>query len=293
MDLLKSIRVFQRVASLNSFSAAARELNIVNSAVSRHITELEKRFDCKLLSRTTRSMSLTAEGRHYLQRFAAISDSVDALDLEVEQRKEVISGEIRITAPVHASLLYNLQRRLSQYMHQYPQVKLSWLSANRYVNLVEEGIDLAIRVGELPDSGMVAKELCKMHLFFAVSPTYLEQHGVPESPEQLPEYDCIVDSGNRQPARWSYKKGSSVRQVKVNSRIEVNNGELAADFAADGFGIISLPDFLLEQHFKSGRLVPILEKYALDPLPVSLFYPANRLMSPALRALIDALASEQ
>lgn len=266
---------------------------MVNSAVSRHIMELEKRLNCKLLSRTTRSMSLTAEGRHYLQRFAAITASVSALDYEAEQRQEVISGEIRITAPVHAGLLYNLQRRLTDFMQQYPQVRLSWLSANRYINLVEEGVDLAIRVGDLADSGMIARELCKMQVCFAASPEYLENHGCPEHPYQLPDHQCIVDSGNRQPARWSYKTGHTVRQVKVKSRIDVNNGELVADFAADGFGIVCLPDFLLQQHIDAGRLQRILQGYEIDPVPVSLFYPANRLMSPALRELIEELANSK
>ena len=292
MDLLKSIYVFRRVVDLKSFSAAAREMNMVNSAVSRHVSELESRLNCKLLQRTTRSMHLTAEGRHYLQRFESIEASVADMEQEVELRQSVIAGQLRITVPMNASGLYNLRPRLSNFLQRFPDVKLSWLLANRYVNLVEEGIDLAIRVGELPDSSLVARELLKMPVYFAASPEYLRRAGTPQQPEELVDHQCIVDSSNRQPARWSYNGERGIKHITVPVGMDVNNGELVADFAADGFGIVCLPDFLLKEHLDSGRLVTILQSFELDPIPVSLVYPVNRMMSPALRALIDFLLSE-
>jgi LysR family transcriptional regulator for bpeEF and oprC len=292
MDLLKSIEVFRRVVALESFSAAASDLNMVNSAVSRHVSELERRLNCKLLQRTTRSMKLTAEGLHYLQRFESIVSSVDELEQDVERRQNDIVGQLRITVPLHANGLHNLQPRLSEFLNRYPGVKLSWLLVNRHVHLIEEGIDLAIRVGELPDSNLVARELCKMRVYFVASPAYLDAAGTPKTPDQMAEHRCIIDSSINQPTRWIYKAERGKKHVTVSADIEVNNGELVADFAVDGFGIAYLPDFIVNEHIASGRLIRLLQPYEVGPVPVSLVYPMNRMMSPALRALIDFMLEE-
>ncbi|WP_084332561.1 LysR family transcriptional regulator [Marinobacterium jannaschii] len=288
MDLIKSLRIFTKVVEHQSFSAAARELNMVTSAVSRHVTELEQHYNCRLLARTTRSMRLTEEGRHYLTAFDALLRDVDALEQESQQRLHAISGQIRISAPLHIGH-FGLQSLLSDFLCRHPAVKVSWLLLNRYVNLVEEGIDLAVRVGHLPDSSLIAHTLGKMALHFVASPAYLAAYGEPQHPRELRDHRCILDSGNRQPGRFSYQEAGRVQHISVSGAAEVNNGEAVARFAADGVGIAQLPDFLVSPLLAEGKLQILLKDYEPAPIPVSLVYPGNRLLSPALKALIEEI----
>lgn len=289
MDLIRAMRVFRCVVEQQSFSAAARELNVVISAVSRHVTELEQHYGCRLLNRTTRSMSLTAEGQLYLSRFEAILESVDALEQDATERQQTVSGSLRITAPLHAAGYGVLQPRVSQFLTRYPDVKLNWLLLNRYVNLVEEGVDLAVRVGQLEDSNMVARPLGTLRVYFVASPAYLARAGTPESPADLTEHRCVVDSSNRQPGRWRYQGKRGEQTIAVPASLEVNDGSVAAQFAADGLGIACLPDFIVASWLERGELVRVLQNFEVPAIPLSLVYPANRLMSPALKALIDTL----
>ncbi len=289
MDIVRAIRVFRTVVEQQSFSAAARELGQVNSAVSRQVSELEQHLGCKLLNRTTRSMSLTEEGHHYLDHFEGILNQVDELHHQVEHRRQQIGGLLRITAPLHIGHS-GLQHLISGFLHRYPEVRFSWLIVNRYVDLIEEGCDLAIRAGEIPDSTLVARELDRMAVHFVASPEYLASAGTPAAPDQLNSHRCIVDGSIRSPSRWIYRSRSrGIRHISVPATISVNNGELAAQFAAEGLGIAYLPDFLISDQLRDGRLTRILTSFEIDPVPVSLVWPANRMMRPALRALIDYL----
>lgn len=288
MDLLKAMQTFRMVVEQQSFSAAARELNLVTSAVSRQVNDLEEHFGCKLLQRTTRSMTLTEEGREYLTGFSDILDRLSDLQDDMTERQQIVAGQLRITSPSH-SAAFGLQPVVSTFIQQHPQVKLSWLIVNRFVNLVEEGVDLAIRVGELPDSGLVARQIGTMQVYCVAHPDYLHKHGEPESPQQLMNHQCILDSSNRQPGRWRFQLNNTPRYVSVNSSLDTSSGQLAADFAADGLGIALLPDFMLREHMLAGRLVRILRDYELPAAKVSVVYPANRVMKASLRALIDFL----
>jgi len=288
MDLIKSLRIFVAVVEQQSFSGAARELNMVTSAVSRHVTELEQHYNCRLLARTTRSMRLTEEGRHYLTAFEALLGNVDALEQESQQRQGKISGQLRISAPLHIGH-FGLQSLLSDFICQHTEVKISWLLVNRYVNLVEEGIDLAIRVGHLPDSSLIAHPLGQMSVHFVASPDYLARYGEPSHPRQCADHRCVLDSGNRQPGRFRYQEAGRVQHVNVQAAAEVNNGEAVARFAAEGVGIAQLPDFLVSSLLENGQLQRILVGYEPAPIPVSLVYPGNRLLSPALKALIERI----
>ncbi|MCW8328785.1 LysR family transcriptional regulator [Photobacterium sp. SDRW27] len=286
IDLVKAMRTFLVVVEQQSFSAASRQLNLVTSAVSRQVSDLEKHFGCQLLYRTTRAMHLTAEGRYYLEQFKDVIMRLDNLETNAHQRQKRIAGHIRLTAPFNSGHL-GVQYLLSDFLKQYPEVKLSWMLVNRYVNIVEEGIDLAIRVGELPDSSLIGRKIDEMKVLFVASPNYLEQHGVPSHPKELMTLPCVIDNSNRQPGKWRYIEGKKEQHVNVNIAIEVNQGELVAQFAASGHGVAQLPEFLVQPLIESGELIPLLTEFNLTPLPVSLVYPANRLINPALKALID------
>ena len=291
MDLLKAMHSFRTVVEKQSFSVASRQLNIATSAISRQITDLEQHLGCKLLQRTTRSMTLTAEGRDYLAGFDDILDRVEQLQQQMSTKRRQIAGHLRITSPNHSRAI-GLQPQISRFLQRYPQVKLSWLIVNRYINMVEEGIDLAIRVGELPDSSLIARQINQIAIHFVASPGYLEQHGQPQHPKQLANHRCLLDSSNRQPGRWRYQDGNNIQQVSLQNRLEVSDAELVADFAADGLGIAYLPDFIVAERLASGELVRVLDDYQMAAVPVSLVYPQNRIMTPTQRALIDFLMEE-
>ncbi len=288
MDLITAMRTFLVVVEQGSFTAASQSLNLVTSAVSRQVSDLEKHFGCQLLYRTTRAMHLTAEGGFYLEEFRDLLQRLDALEQLTSERQAKVSGHLRMTAPMNMGRL-GIQNVVSGFLKQHPDVKLSWMLVNRYVNLVEEGIDLAIRVGELPDSSLIARPFSKLQIYFVASPEYLAQHGTPGHPEELVDHQCIMDSSNRIPGRWRYFADNSEQQISVNAAVEVNQGALVADFAAAGHGVALLPDFLVQDYLDSGVLVSILEPYRLPPVPVSLVYPANRIASPALKALVEYL----
>ncbi len=288
IDLIKAMRTFLTVVEQQSFSAASRQLNIVTSAVSRQVVDLEKHYGCQLLYRTTRAMHLTAEGQFYLSQFKEILERLDALDASAHERQHKVAGHLSITAP-HNFTGLAIQHLISDFLKEYPDVTLSWLLVNRYVNLVEEGVDLAIRVGELADSSFVARRYTTLNVLFVASPDYLHKHGKPAHPKELPNHQCLLDSSNRQPGRWQYHDEKGEQQISVNANIEVNQGDLVAEFAAGGHGIAQLPDFIVQPYIERGELVSILEDYQLPPIPVSLVYPANRLKNPALKRLIDYL----
>ena len=271
-----------------SFSAAARQLDIVTSAVSRHVADLEAHYHCQLLYRTTRAMHLTSEGQYYLEQFQDVLKRISDLEVNAHQRQNQLAGHLRITSPFSAERL-GIQTKVSEFLKQNPEVKLSWLLMNRYVDLVEEGVDLAVRVGELADSSFIARSLTQQSILFVASPEYLLKQGTPQHPKEFSEHQCVLDSSSRHPGRWRYHDKGKEKQVTVRSSIEVNQGDLVAQFAVTGHGIAQLPEFLLQPYLERGELVSILPEYQYPAIPVSLVYPANRLINPALKALINYL----
>ena len=288
MDLLKAMRTFALVAEKESFSLASRELNIVTSAVSKQVSDLEAHFTTQLLYRTTRAMHLTSEGEYYLEKFRDIISRVDNLEDISSKRQQKISGQLCISAPQGSTALGYLQSA-SHFLKRHPHVRISWLFLNRFVNMVEEGIDLSIRIGDLADSSLIARRYSSVNVHFVASPDYIKNQGLPGHPKELGEHQCLLDSSNRQPGRWRYRENGVEYQMAVKAFLQANDGKIAAKFASDGHGIAYLPTFVMQSGLDSGELVPILREFELAPTPVSLVFPANRLMNPALRALIEFL----
>ena len=285
------MQTFVVVVEHLSFSAASRQLDIVTSAVSRQVSDLEEHFNCQLLYRTTRAMHLTSEGQYYLEQFQDILMRVNDLELNAHERQNTLAGHLRITSPFSAERL-GIQVKISEFLKENPEVKLSWLSMNRYVDLVEEGVDLAVRVGELADSSFIARPFTKQSILFVASPSYLLEKGTPQHPQELKQHQCILDSSSRQPGRWRYHDAGKERQVTVNSSIEVNQGDLVAQFSATGHGVAVLPEFLVQTYLDKGELISILQEFQYPAIPVSLVYPANRLINPALKALVNYLLEQ-
>lgn len=288
IDLITAMRTFLTVVENNSFSAAANQLNLVNSAVSRQVSDLERHYDCQLLYRTTRSMHLTNEGYFYLAKFKDLLAQLDSLEAASLERQQKIAGHLHITTPMNANEL-GLHLLFADFTHINPKVKISLSMLNRFVDLVDEGIDLAVRVGELEDSSLIARHFGDLHVLFVANPTYLAKYGVPTQPKELQHHHCLIDSSTDRKGRWPYREGNRIRKITVDGPIDLNSGTLIADLAANGYGIALLPNFLVNAHLKSGKLVPILEDYQLPSSPISLVYHVNRLTNPALKSLVEYL----
>jgi DNA-binding transcriptional LysR family regulator len=288
IDLVKAMRTFVLVIEKQSFSGASRELNLVTSAISKQVSDLEKHYDTQLLYRTTRAMHLTDQGSYYLECFKDILSRLDDLEDIASQRKQRISGHLRISAPLGSGSIGYLQG-VSDFVKCYPDVRITWVFTNRFVNIVEEGIDLSIRVGQLEDSNLIARRYSTIRVNFVASPEYLAQNGVPLHPKELSQHCCIVDSSNRKPKRWRYQQKGAQELLPVEAFMQVNDGEVTAQLAAQGHGIALLPTFLTQSYLDAGQLQPILREYEFDASPVSLVYPAIRVMNPTLKALVDFL----
>ena len=291
MDLLKAMSTFIIVIDKGSFSAASRELNIVTSAVSRQVSDLEEHFTCQLLYRSTRAMSLTAEGKQYLEQFRNIIGSVERLENKSDDLNRVLSGHLTISAPSGSASLGFL-KSVNDFMKLHPKIKISWLFVNRFVNMVQEGIDLSIRVGELPDSNFIARRYGSTQINFVVSQQYINQHGKPKHPRELLKHHCLVDSSNRFPLRWRYQEEGKEYHVAIDSFAEANDGDIVAKLATEGLGIAYLPTFLTQQYLDNGALIPILTKFEFDRIPVSLVYPAKLMINPLMKSLVGYLLED-
>ncbi len=287
MDLLKSIDVFREVCRLMSFRQAADQLNLVPSAVSRQVSELEKHLGVRLLERTTRSINLTDDGRRYLQRMDTISQGVRELrSLSGESAR--VEGHIRFTGPPILGPRF-LHAALEGFLRQYPDTSLSATFVNREINLIEEGYDLAVRVGVPDDSSLVCREIGRFSLVLVASPGYIDLHGSPEHPKDLSEHNCLINRLIQAPRRWGFRDGRRGFSVKVEGRCETNDDLMLQSLACAGQGIAYLPAYCVQDHIGNGNLLPLLTNFLPDALPISLIYPSRQLLGKAKRLLIDHL----
>ena len=289
MDKLRSMQVFREVVRLGSFSAAAESLNLVTSAVSRQVTELEQWLGARLLYRTTRSLSLTEEGKHYLYRFDSVLADVEEIELQAtEQRNEVV-GTLRITTfPYMAE--YLIQPVLPAFLAENTRVKVSLLLTDKLLSLVDEGLDLAVRVGILPNSNLIARQIGTATMRTIASPAYLRENGCPQHADDLKDHNCLYDAIlDRHNQRWSYLQNGKEISAPVAGNLIVNGGEMVAEMAIQGAGIGYLPNFIVDQAIAEKKLVSLLETYEPVTYPISILYPQNRQKSQALRLFIDLL----
>lgn len=282
------MQVFREVCRHGSFSAAAESLELANSAVSRQVTELEKWLGVKLLYRTTRTLSLTDDGRIYLEKIEAILGGVRALEQQASSSQIEVHGTLNITAPLFLGR-HILEPMLSGFLKRYPAVNVSLLLVDRFVDLVAEGFDLALRVGVLQESNLMARQLDNMRLKAVAAPEYLEKYSVPNSPQDLSKHNCLYDSVARQNHRWHFSSKDGEIITPVEGNLTINDGEMVVQMAVDALGVAYLPDFFVDDLISAGKLVPVLDDYTKDAYPVSIIYPHNRHMNLTLRTFIDSL----
>lgn len=231
-------------------------------------------------------MKLTPDGRHFVTEFRALLTHLSTLKEGVNERKNKVVGELNISTPENATGL-GIDQKISSFIQLFPNVAITWQQKNQRVDLIEEGIDIAFRVGKLTDSNLLVRQYSQMENLIVASPAFIKKYGVPTHPSELSEYPCIIETGNRIPWRWRYLEQGQEKTITVSGNVQLDKGETVAFFAAQGHGIARLPSFMMQQYLDSGELIPILSNYNTEPLQISMVYPHSRASNPALNAFID------
>ena len=283
------ISEFVYVAEYESFTRAAKELGISTAQVSRQISALEKRLNIKLLYRTTRKVSLTEEGRVFYQHCRGVLDGLDAAEQAVSNLQTKPQGRIKLTAPV----TYGEQQLLpliNDFMVQYRDIEVTAFLSNQKIDLIESGYDLAIRIGKLSDSTMMAKKLSHRTNFVCAAPAYLEKYGVPYSLVDLRQHNCLLGTRDYWEFLGNDKNGDKEMNLRVSGSVQYNSGHSLVDAALKSLGIVQLPDYYVQKYLESGALVSVLDDYREPEEGIWAIYPHNRHLSPKIRLLVDYLA---
>lgn len=283
------MRVFTAVVDAGSFVAAADALEMSKPAVSRHVAELEQRLGVRLLHRTTRRLSLTAEGEVFLGRCRDLLAGVDDAEAEVTARGGSVMGLLKVSAPVSFGLLH-LAPLWPAFMAQHPQLALDLTLTDRFIDLVDEGFDLAVRIARLPSSSMVSRRIASTRMVLCASPRYLLEHGEPAHPPELAEHSVLAYSLLATGDTWEFEGPGGKAAVKVKPRMVTNSGDTCRAAALGGAGIVLQPSFLVGSDLDSGDLVELMPDYRAAEFGIHVVYPTRKHMPPKVRLLIDFLA---
>lgn len=290
MDRLACDRMFAAVVETGGFAAAARRLGTSSGQASKLVARLEADLGAQLLQRSTRALSLTEAGRAYIERLRPLLEEFDALDAEMRREGYEPRGLLRLSVPLSfgSAILAPL---LGDFAARHPQVALDVAFSDRLVHIVDEGFDMALRIGQPRDSGLIAKRLCQVRLVTCAAPGYLARRGTPQRPADLAAHDCILDGNLAQPGQWPLRgPGGATRPVPVSGRLTFANAEACAMAARAGLGICFGPSFVTGPMIRAGELVPVLGAFEAAPLGLHAIYPPSRHLAAKSRALIDYLA---
>ena len=289
MDEFAALRAFVAVAEAKSFSEAARRLRIVKSAVSRQVSDLEAELGARLLNRTTRSLSLTEAGRAYFDRGSQILADFDDAKRAVGALQSAPRGRLRISAPMSFGFLH-LMPAISDFMALYHDIVVDMAMNDRFVDLVEEGFDVAVRIATLPDSSLIARRLAPARRVICASPKYLWANGVPGTPADLKAHACLFNSNIASARDWRFVSAEGAPlDVTVEGRLSVNNGDALRVAALRGIGLANLPTFIVGADLQSGQLATVLDAFVAQDLSINAVYPHSRHLSPTVRAFVDFL----
>lgn len=290
MDKLTALTVFRRVAELESFSGAARELGLSNTAVSKNVRELEAALGARLIHRTTRRLHLTAAGEDYYRRAAAILDELAAADAAVMESSDAPRGLLRVSAPMSLGLTL-LAPAVGEFLATYPELRVELELNDRKVDLIREGFDVALRGGgPLADSSLVARKLMPLDRYVCGSPGYFERHPEPERPEDLAHHRCLIYSLSDQPTRWTFRRGPTTRSVDIAGPLRVNSSLALVSAAVAGAGLAWVPAFAVEQELQRKTLRPVLREWQSEPQALYVLFPQHQQTSHKVRRFIDWLA---
>ncbi len=292
IDRTGELTVFVRAVEAGGFSAAAPSLELTPSAISKIVTRLEDRLGVRLLNRTTRSLSLTAEGEAFFARAQRILAEIDEAEREVGLARHVPQGVLRMQVSV-ALGLHHLPPVLPEFFARYPQIELSLAVTDRMVDIVEQGFDLAVRVGELIDSALVARKICDLHRVICAAPSYLAARGTPRKPEDLLQHNCLRLYEQPELSHWPFDEASApggVRRIQVRGNFSANNAETMLRMATAGLGIIRLMDLTVGPRLQRGDLVALLtELHHVEPVSLHALMPSGKHRLLKVAAMVDFL----
>ncbi len=286
MDRLDAMSVFLAIVEAGSFSEASRRLGMPLATVSRRVAELEAHLKTQLIKRPARKLVLTDAGRSYMLACKRIVEQVEEAERDASGEYRVPVGELSVTAPSPLGHMHLLPVAL-EFMAAYPDIHLRLLLSDRVVNMQEENIDVAVRIGELRDSSMIATRIGSIRNVVCGSPGYFAAHGRPQKPEDLSEHECITIDGAPSQRGWVFAKGSEEVVVPIKSKMDVSSSEAAITAAIAGVGITRVMSYKMEEARRAGQLEILLEAFEPTPWPVNILYTSRRLVPLKLRAFID------
>ncbi len=292
MNRFENIRCFVHVAELQSVTRAAEALSLAPSAVSRRLKDLEQRLGVQLVTRTTRRMSLTEEGQHFYRRCQQILADLEEAEAEISDRKRGLRGRLRIAAPLSFGVAH-LTPLVSRFAEEHPELTVDLDLSDRMVDLVGEGFDLALRIGVLRDSSLIARKLCDVKMLACASPCFLQRYGRPTGPEDLRALPALCYAGSDRPDIWRYNDAQGTeRSIQVPMRLRATNGDMLRDAAIAGLGVVLKPSFIVHDAISTGALEVILRDVSWAGIALHVVYPNTRHVSAKTRSFIDA-AKEQ
>ncbi len=289
MSVPSDMTAFVRAVELGGFSTAARDLGLTPSAISKLVTRLEDRLGVRLLNRTTRKLALTPEGEAYFHRSQRILSDIVEAENEVASFRAQPRGLLRVNVGT-AFGMHQLVPALPQFLSGHPEMQVELTLTDRVVDLIEEGADLAIRLGALGDSSLVAHRICDLERVVCAAPAYLRRHGTPRKPEDLLEHNCLSVDYAPSLRRWPFAARDGVRHVEVNGNVSANTADALLELALPGVGVIRLSEVIVGEALRAGTLVPLLaDVHHSEPLPLHVVYPQGRHRPPRVAAMVDFL----
>ncbi len=288
MNRFEELEAFVAVVDFQGFGKAGEKLGIAKSMVSRRVSELEARLGVQLLQRTTRRQTLTDAGRDFYQRANQVLSDLDEAEQSLVDASGEISGRIRLALPLGFGVS-QLAQPISDFLCRHPRISIDIDLSDRTVDLIEENIDLAIRIGELADSTLIARKLARVHFAICASPEYLESHGEPTHPSQLAAHRVLVYSNIPPGRQWSYQEAGKAATPRLSYQLSANNGEFLAAVASFGHAIVNGPLALMQDYIDRGELLPILAGYERPEAGMYAVYPPGRMISRRVKVLSDAL----
>lgn len=283
----EGIKEFVAVFESGSFTLASRQLDCSTAQVSRQIGQLEQRLGSKLFYRTTRKVSATEAGQIFYPHCRQILDALDDAERALTDLQSSPKGRLKITAPVAYGETH-ITPLLNDFILRYPDLELHCNLTNQTLDLVTEGYDLAIRLGRLNDSSMIARRLATRRLYVCASPAYLERFGEPHTLSELPQHRCLQGTIDY----WRFRSQGQERNLRIHGTLRYNSGHALLDAALKGLGIVQLPDYYVEPELKKGTLVSLLSQHQCDDEGIWALYPQNRLLSPKVRLLVEHLIEQ-
>ncbi|MHA6646234.1 LysR family transcriptional regulator [Mesorhizobium sp. A623] len=289
MDRLECVRMFVAVMEAGSFARAAERLRTSPGQASKLVSRLEAELGVRLLNRTTRALAATEAGQAYFERMRALLADFDAVEDAVRNVSGTPRGRLRITAPISFGAT-QLAPVLVDFARQFPQIEIDVSFSDRVVSLVDEGFDVAIRIGNPADSSLIARHLCEARIVVCASEAYLREHQEPDVPADLASHDCIIDTNFREPRFWTFREqNGSETVIEISGRLHFSNADVALTAAEAGLGIARAPSFIAGPRFRDGRLVPLLREFEPKPLAIYALYPPGRHLAIKVRVFVDFL----